>query len=205
MARAARSFTEPPGFMNSALPRISQPVCVAEAVQADQRRVADRIGESAADASCDAHAVSLHRCCRDQRLRSARGACVEPVQRFVQARHFAHDQQRRRLNRLPPRLAAPGPRACRSRRAASARVPCSMTAAARVCRHAVLAQARDDVARADRGPCRTRRSGRAARAMSQSTLVGLAFAVAGDERQRPARDRDASAECPHTRHNPRQR
>jgi hypothetical protein len=26
MARAARSFTEPPGFMNSALPRISQPV-----------------------------------------------------------------------------------------------------------------------------------------------------------------------------------
>jgi hypothetical protein len=42
MKSAARSFTDWPGFMNSALPRISQPVSSEARLQADQRRVPDR-------------------------------------------------------------------------------------------------------------------------------------------------------------------
>ena len=42
MASAARSLTDSPGFMNSALPRIVQPVSSRRALQFDQRRIADR-------------------------------------------------------------------------------------------------------------------------------------------------------------------
>src|SRR5207249_12328318 len=39
--RAARSFTEPPGFMNSALPKISQPVQFGHTPQTQEWRTAD--------------------------------------------------------------------------------------------------------------------------------------------------------------------
>ncbi len=43
MKSAARSFTDWPGFMNSALPRMLQPVVLGRALQLDERRVADRV------------------------------------------------------------------------------------------------------------------------------------------------------------------
>ena len=45
MNSAARSLTDWPGFMNSALPRISQPVASDAAPEADQRRVADGVDD----------------------------------------------------------------------------------------------------------------------------------------------------------------
>ncbi len=42
---AARSLTEPPGFRNSALPRIVQPVSSDALPQLDERRVADGVDE----------------------------------------------------------------------------------------------------------------------------------------------------------------
>ena len=52
--RAGRSFTEPPGFMNSALPRMVQPVAAEAPFELDQRRVADGFD----DAVADLHGVS---------------------------------------------------------------------------------------------------------------------------------------------------
>ena len=154
IARAARSFTEPPGFMNSALPRISQPVELAEMVQPDQRCVADCVGEAVADA----HAVSLT--CFDTGLRCGG---VEPPQRFVQARHFAHDQQSRRLNACLPRLLSQVRERAGHDALLGARALLDDRRCARLAAHRARADAKRS-ARGDRGPCRTRRSAPVARA-----------------------------------------
>ena len=46
MPRAARSFTDPPGLRNSALPKHAATELSREFAQFDQRRVADRAGEA---------------------------------------------------------------------------------------------------------------------------------------------------------------
>ena len=49
MKSAARSLTDWPGFMNSALPRMVQPVAAEARFELDQRRVADRLDNSVAE------------------------------------------------------------------------------------------------------------------------------------------------------------
>ena len=55
MARPARSFTEPPGFMNSALPRIVQPV----ASDARRRRISGVLPMAAARSAAQAWEVLM--------------------------------------------------------------------------------------------------------------------------------------------------
>ena len=54
--RAARSLTDWPGFMNSALPRIVQPVAAEARLEQDQRRIADGLDGSVADL----HVLDFH-------------------------------------------------------------------------------------------------------------------------------------------------
>ena len=134
MARAARSLTEPPGFMNSALPRISQPVSSltpaagSAACARPHRRSPCTIFMRCADvvtgvgSACDAASA----------LR-ARAGC-----------HLAHDQQRRRRDLARCAPARRCRRGCRRSRAARASVARSMIAAGRSAGAPVRAQARDD-------------------------------------------------------------
>src|SRR5690606_33607554 len=99
MASAARSFTEPPGFMNSALPRISQPVRSLRRF----RRISGVLTMAAAKpcrmvmVECS-WGIPVRSGDQPACARGAIGAYVEPLQCLVQGGDLPDDQQGRRGN-----------------------------------------------------------------------------------------------------------
>src|SRR3569833_2069869 len=101
MPRAARSFTEPPGFMNSALPRISQPVSALSLL----RRISGVLPTEPENPRVGEVAVVMRSPCGSASARSYRLRCrcldgFRGTQHVALSprSHFAHDEQGRRLH-----------------------------------------------------------------------------------------------------------
>src|SRR5262245_8957138 len=99
MPRAARSFTDPPGFMNSALPRISQPVSALSLL----RRISGVLPTEPEKPRVVA--VVIRSPCRSESARSYRLRCRSPgrldgAQHLAASHrgHFADDEQSRGLH-----------------------------------------------------------------------------------------------------------